>query len=76
MAKTPKRQPNTTVDGALACAFGEPLMGPHPLCDAETERACRDFGAAVAAGTYDAEGYTPLERAAQTRRLQADGRLF
>lgn len=76
MAKPPKRQPNTTVDGAPACAFGEPVGGPHPLCEAETERACRQFAADVAAGVYDEQGYTPLERAAQQRRLQAEGRLF
>lgn len=76
MAKAPTRQPNTTVDGGLACAFGEPWLGPHPLCDAETDRACRAFDADVAAGKYDEQGYTPLERAAQQRRLQAEGRLF
>jgi hypothetical protein len=32
--------PNTTVDGQLACAFGEPWMGPHPICAAETARIC------------------------------------
>lgn len=71
-----KRAPNTTPDGALACAFGEPWLGPHPLCEAETERACQQFDVAVAAGTYDEQGFTPLERAAQSRRLQAEGRLF
>lgn len=76
MKKAPKHAPNTTEDGALACAFGEPIGGPHPLCDEETERACRKFEADVVAGKYDAEGYTPLERAAQRRRLQAEGRLF
>lgn len=25
---------NRTADGQLACAFGEPWMGEHPLCDA------------------------------------------
>lgn len=74
--KPSKRAPNTTADGALACAFGEPWMGSHPLCEAETERACRQFDAEVAAGKYDAEGYTPFERAAQRRRLQEAGRLF
>lgn len=73
---TPKRAPNTTIAGALACAFGEPVDGPHPLCEAETARACRRFDEDVAAGIYDAEGYTPPERAAQRRRLQAEGRLF
>lgn len=71
-----RRAANTTVDGALACAFGEPCLGPHPLCEAETARSCAEFDRLVAAGVYDAEGYTPLERAAQSRRLQAEGRLF
>ncbi len=71
-----KPLPNTTAGGELACAFGEPWLGPHPLCEAETDRACRQFDAEVIAGKYDAEGYTPFERAAQTRRLQVEGRLF
>lgn len=74
--KVAKREPNTTIDGALACAFGEPWLGPHPLCEAETERACLAFDADVAAGKYDAEGYTPAERAASDRRLREAGRLF
>lgn len=36
----PKPKPNTTPDGGLACAFGEPWCGPHPLCQAETARIC------------------------------------
>ena len=32
--KAPKRKPNTTEDGQLACAYGEPWMGEHPLCEA------------------------------------------
>ncbi len=35
-----KRPPNTTIDGKLACAFGELWIGPHPLCRAETARIC------------------------------------
>lgn len=72
---TPKRLPNTTVDGALACAFGEPWLGPHPICDAEGLAARERFDAAVASGEYDADGFTPLEGAAQQRRLKAEGRL-
>ena len=52
----------------LVCAFGEPWMGPHPLCEAETDRKCARFEAAVLAGTYDAQGYTPNERKAMARK--------
>ena len=31
------RQLNTTVDGQLACAFGEPWLGPHFICQAAIE---------------------------------------
>ena len=30
--------------------FGEPWMGPHPLCEAETTRACQRFDEAVTCG--------------------------
>lgn len=76
MAKTKPRKPNTTASGELACAFGEAHLGSHPLCDAESDRACRLFDEAVARGEYDEEGFSPLERAAQQRWLQAEGRLF
>ena len=33
-AKKPKL--NTTPDGELACANGEPWMGEHPICERET----------------------------------------
>jgi hypothetical protein len=49
------------------CVFGEPTIGPHPLCEAEAERLCAAFDADVITGTYDAEGYTPRERAAIDR---------
>lgn len=49
-------------ESSLTCAFGEPWMGPHPLCEAEVDRACTRFAEAVARGDYDAEGYTPQER--------------
>lgn len=57
----------------LPCAFGqtgEDWDGPHhcAACAAEVARACAAFAAAVAAGTYDADGYTPTERRAQQRR--------
>ena len=55
----------------LTCAFGEPWMGPHPLCDAETDRACAEFARLVAAGKYDADGYTPNERKAQQKQKAA-----
>jgi hypothetical protein len=35
-----KGKPNTTATGELACAFGEPWLGPHPLCRAEVARVC------------------------------------
>lgn len=60
------------VDGGLVCAFGEPWMGPHPLCDADTERGCVEFTRLVAAGVYDAQGYTPNERKAQQKRKHAE----
>lgn len=56
------------VDTGLTCAFGEPWMGEHPLCDAETARACERFAEAVARGEFDADGYTPNERRAQAKR--------
>jgi hypothetical protein len=33
-------KPNTTSDGQLACAFGEPWMGPHYICQAATAAIC------------------------------------
>lgn len=56
---------------ALTCSNGEPWMGPHPICEAETARHCAEFDAAVARGEYDAEGYTPNERKAQAKRQQS-----
>ena len=52
----------------LTCANGEPWTGPHPRCEAETDRACERFDQAVLAGEYDADGYTPNERREQERR--------
>lgn len=75
-APATKRAPNTTEDGGLACAFGEPWMGPHPLCEAEVDRSIREFHAAVARGEYDAEGYTPAERRMQAQRAGKKGLLF
>ena len=45
-----------TMDG-LVCVFGEPWMGDHPLCEAESDRMCAAFEASVAAGEYDARGH-------------------
>lgn len=36
---------NRTDDGHLACMFGEPWLGPHPLCEAHA----RQLAAKVAA---------------------------
>ena len=58
----------------LMCAFGEPWLGARPVggyhcrkCAAEGRRLGRSFAAAVKAGRYDAQGFTPSERAAQRR---------
>lgn len=40
MSKTTQRTPNRTPDGGLACAWGEPWLGPHPLCRAHTAATC------------------------------------
>jgi hypothetical protein len=40
MRKVIQRALNTTVDGQLACAFGEPWLGPHHLCAAATAAIC------------------------------------
>jgi hypothetical protein len=44
-------------DDGLVCAFGEPWMGPHPRCQAETDRLCAEFDAAVARGEYSPTGH-------------------
>lgn len=53
----------------LPCAFGHlrdrALFHHCAACTAEVERACAAFEADVAAGRYDAEGFTPAERAKQ-----------
>ncbi len=59
---------SSVLSAALTCAFSEPWMGPHPLCEAETDRACQQFAEAVARGEFDAQGYTPNERKAQAKR--------
>ena len=35
---TERKRLNRTATGELACLFGEPWLGPHPLCEAEVER--------------------------------------
>jgi len=65
--------PDTAFDISLTCAFGEPWMGPHPLCEAEVERLCAAFDAAVGAGAYDREGYTPAERRAVAFKARSGG---
>jgi ubiquitin len=49
---------------------GEGWLGPHHCaeCAAEVERQCAQFAADVAAGKYDADGYTPADRRAQQRQ--------
>ena len=68
----PKPKPNQTADGQLACAFGEPWDGPHPLCDAEADRLEAVFADGVAAGRWDADGYTSAERRAQARHRREE----
>lgn len=52
----------------LTCIYGEPIAGPHPLCEARVARDILLFYEAVARGEYDAEGYTPKERKALAKR--------
>jgi len=52
----------------LTCANGEPWLGPHPLCEAETDRACTQFWLDVSAGRYNARGYTKAEWKAKLKR--------
>jgi hypothetical protein len=40
MPKAPTRQSNTTVDGYLACAYGEPWLGAHFICAAAVAATC------------------------------------
>lgn len=54
----------------VTCAFGEPILGEHPLCDAYFHRITEQYIADVAAGKYDAEGYTPKERRAQQKKAK------
>ncbi len=70
------RAPNTTATGEMACANGEPWLGPHPICQQQVEAAYAQFTDDVLTGIFDADGFTPLERAAQLRRLRDVGRLF
>ena len=68
-----------TVDdlwAGLTCKFGTPWRDHFDstgcaACAAETERGCTAFAAAVAAGTYDADGYTPAERKRQAMKATA-----
>lgn len=39
-----------------------------PACSALVDEMCAAFAAEVAAGTYDAEGYTPADRRKQRAR--------
>lgn len=51
----------------LPCAFGvhHAVGEPCERCEAETARGIAEFEAGVAAGRWDAQGYTPAERRAQ-----------
>jgi hypothetical protein len=71
----PNLFPDAPVDPgpAVVCAFGTPWarhVGPPgcAACAAESDRLAAAFAAAVAAGEYDAQGYTPAERRAQRTR--------
>ena len=59
-------EPNTAP--VLVCAYGEPWLGPHPRCNARGMELAREFAAAVSRGEFDAQGYTPAERTAKTKR--------
>ena len=52
----------------LTCAYGEPWMGKHPLCEAAALRLMKQCARDIKAGKYDAEGYTRNERRAQFKR--------
>ncbi len=54
----------------LVCALGEPWIGSHPLCDARGAVLVAQFTADVAAGRYDANGYTKAELAKVARKAQ------
>jgi len=54
----------------VTCVYGEPIEGPHPLCAARVARDILEFYEAVARGEYDAEGFTPRERAALAKRAK------
>jgi hypothetical protein len=73
--KKPQQQEEDkeTSGAPLTCAFGEPWIGPHPLCQAQLTRDCAAFAAAVTRGEYDARGYTPNERKALTRKQATNG---
>ena len=56
------------VESGLLCSFGSPTDnpewdGPHHCagCAAEVERMCQEFAADVAAGKFNARGYTKAE---------------
>lgn len=56
-------------DPEITCAYGTPF--PHRFCVGclkSTLKHLRDFEAAVQAGTYDRQGYTPAERKAKDRQ--------
>lgn len=69
------------IAAALACTFGVPHLHHHPppvgtglgclLCAAEGDRLEEQFWSEVAAGKYDAQGYTPAERRANVKRVGA-----
>lgn len=54
----------------LTCAHGAPWVPGHPCaaCDAFTAAARRQFAADVAAGIYDAQGFTARDRRAQAKK--------
>ena len=35
--KAKAKKLNTTPDGELACMYGEPWLGEHPICEQETK---------------------------------------
>ena len=55
----------------LGCLHGQPIGVSCNECFALLELGCAAFDLDVDAGIYDAFGYTPAERRAQTKRKGA-----
>lgn len=73
-AKSAQKSAEATADDAVAtdpivCAYGTPWpCGPCRHCEAANDQDVADHARDVFFGLYDAEGFTPNERAAMTRK--------